>query len=105
MAVHVTNNKSMDVRLILASALLICPCSAPAALFHRSASAAPRGAAITLRKRLHVNTLITEPGTAELEWGNDYSLTSDVYTMPSTIKYTPEGRHLLWGRTEFAAGF
>ena len=41
----------------------------------------------------------------ELEWGNDYSLTSDDYTMPATLKYTPEGRHILWGRTEFAASF
>ena len=60
---------------------------------------------ITLQKRLHVNTLITQPGTIELDWGNDYSFTSDSYTMPSTLKYTPAGKHILWGRTEFAASF
>ena len=74
----------------------------PGAFFRRSANTP---STITLRKRLHVNTLITEPGTLEVEWGNDYSLTSDSYTMPSTIKYTPEGKHILWGRTEFAASF
>jgi hypothetical protein len=41
----------------------------------------------------------------EVEWANDYSFSSDNYTMPSTIKYTPQGRHILWGRTEFSAGF
>ena len=25
----------------------------------------------------------------EVEWANDYSFTSDNYTMPWTIKYTP----------------
>ncbi|HTM51445.1 MAG TPA: hypothetical protein VL285_22270 [Bryobacteraceae bacterium] len=60
---------------------------------------------ISLRKRLHVNTLITDPGTAEVEWGNDYSFTSVTYTVPSTLKYTPEGRQILWGRTEYSASF
>src|SRR5258708_7564844 len=74
----------------------------PGAFFGRSSN--PRST-ITLQKRLHVNTLITQPGTIELDWGNDYSSTSDNYTMPSTLKYTPEGKHILWGRTEYAAGF
>jgi hypothetical protein len=74
------------------------------AAFFRRAPDRP-GSSISLRKRLHVNTLITEPGTMELEWGNDYSITSGGYTMPSTLKYTPEGRHILWGRTEFSASF
>ena len=80
----------------------VCSTLLPAAIFHRSAAAQ---STITLRKRLHVNTLITEPGTIELDWANDYSFTSDSFTMPSTIKYTPEGKHILWGRTEFAASF
>src|SRR6266850_2575483 len=83
---------------LVAAAVLLHSCSAVA-------RTAPRGSAITLRKRLNINTLITQPGTLELEWGNDYSITSDSYTMPSTLKYTPEGRHILWGRTEFAASF
>ena len=60
---------------------------------------------ITLRKRLHVNTLITEPGTVEAEWDNLYSFTSGSYSMPSVIKYTPMGKSILWGRTEFSAAF
>jgi len=104
-AIHATNT-SMHVRLTLATlALFGWPPAAPAAPFHRLNAPAPRGSAITLRKRLHVNTLITAPGTLELEWGNDYSLTSDDDTIPATLKYTPEGRHILWGRTEFAASF
>jgi hypothetical protein len=89
-------------RLIAAAAFpLLCPPSIHGAIFGRSQNTS----SITLRKRLHVNTLITEPGSMEVEWANDYSFTSDNYTMPSTIKYTPQGRHILWGRTEFSAGF
>ena len=60
---------------------------------------------ITLRKRLHVNTLITEPGTIEAEWDNLYSYTTANFSMPSVIKYTPKGRSILWGRTEYSAAF
>jgi hypothetical protein len=60
---------------------------------------------ITLRKRLHVNTLITEPGTVEAEWDNLYSFTSGNFSMPSVIKFTPMGKSILWGRTEFSAAF
>src|SRR5262249_54551750 len=27
------------------------------------------------------------------------------YSMPSAVKYTPMGPHILWGRTEFSAAF
>ena len=64
-----------------------------------------RGETITLRKRLHVNTLITEPGTAEIEWGSLFSVTSGDFTLPAALKYTPEGRHIIWGRTEYSAAF
>ncbi len=60
---------------------------------------------ITLRKRLHVNTLITEPGTMEIEWDNLYSATSDNFSVPSIIKYTPVGKNILWGRTEYSVAF
>ncbi|MBZ5625780.1 MAG: hypothetical protein LAQ69_44880 [Acidobacteriia bacterium] len=60
--------------------------------------------AISLRKRVHVNTLITEPGTIEIEWGGAFSVGGD-FTFPAAIKYTPEGRHAYWGRTEFSASF
>ena len=63
------------------------------------------GSNISLRKRLHVNTLITEPGTIEIDWDNVYSYTSGNYSMPSTIKWTPEGKSIWWGRTEYSVSF
>jgi len=60
---------------------------------------------ITLRKRLHVNTLITEPGTIEIDWNNAWSLPTRNFTMPSAIRYTPEGSTIIWGRTEYSAAF
>lgn len=75
-----------------------------AALFHRSTSSGSRSSAISLRKRVHVNTLITEPDTLEVDWGGAFSTTGD-FTLPASIKYTPEGTHPWWGRTEFSASF
>src|SRR5260370_34923716 len=94
----------LSVSRLVAAATLLCLSSqvVHAEIVGRSQN--PRSSSITLRERLHVNTLITAPGTMEVEWGHDYSSTSGAYTMPSTVKYTPEGRHILWGRTEFAAG-
>jgi hypothetical protein len=63
------------------------------------------GSKITLRKRLHVNTLITEPGTMEVDWNNLYSLSTMSYIMPSAIRYTPEGPTIPWGRTEYSLAF
>lgn len=63
------------------------------------------GSNITLRKRLHVNTLITEPGTAEIEWGSLYSASTDNFTLPAAFKYTPRGPHIIWGRTEYSVAF
>jgi hypothetical protein len=60
---------------------------------------------IALRKRLHVNTLITEPGTFELEWSSLYAFDSGNYRMPATLKYTPAGHSVIWGRTEYSAAF
>ena len=60
---------------------------------------------ISLRKRLHVNTLIAEPGTIEIDWDTLYSYTSANYSMPSTIKWTPEGKSIWWGRTEYGLSF
>jgi hypothetical protein len=53
---------------------------------------------------VHVNTLITEPGTMEIEWGGAFSNGGN-FSFPSSIKYTPEGSHPWWGRTEFSASF
>jgi len=97
----------MSIRFVFSTAtaallLPVCSSPLPAAIFHRPGRSQ---STITLQKRLHVNTLITQPGTIELDWGNDYSFTSGSDTMPSTLKYTPVGKQILWGRTEFAASF
>src|SRR5262245_44666428 len=60
---------------------------------------------MTLRKRLHVNDLITEPGTVEIDWARLYSFTSSNFTMPSAMKYTPAGNTLWMGRTEYSVAF
>jgi len=62
-----------------------------------------RNSRISLRKRLHVNTLITEPGTVEIDWSSLYSLSSTNFTMPAGVRYTPEGPNIAWGRTEYLA--
>jgi hypothetical protein len=96
-------------RLALGWMVLEAVLPARAALFGRFRSpTGNRASAIALRKRLHVNTLITEPGTMELEWGGAFSTagsTAGNFSFPSAIKYTPEGTHPWWGRTEFSASF
>lgn len=77
----------------------------PARAFRLGFFGGGHGAAITLRKRLHVNTLIAQPGTGEIEWGGLYSATNDNFTLPATLKYTPAGSHIIWGRTEYSVAF
>ncbi len=78
---------------------------ARAALFHRGdRTAAERAPAIALRKRVHVNTLITQPDTFEIEWGGAFSTGGD-FTLPAAIHFTPEGPHVYWGRTELSVAF
>ena len=93
----------MFARLLVSAALLhlLAP-AARAALFGRRGVRPASN--IALRKRVHVNTLITEPGTMEVEFGGAFS-TGGSFSFPSTIKYTPEGRYLWWGRTEFSVSF
>src|SRR5438128_2115227 len=90
--------------LVVASTVLLCVPSF-AAIFRRGGGMTMGNAKISLRKRLHVNTLITEPGTMELDWGNLYSFSTGNYTMPSGLRYTPEGGNILWGRTEYSVAF
>ena len=93
------------LRAPLALFALLLPQTAGAALFHlKGSSAGQRSSAITLRKRLHVNTLITEPGTIDIEWGSAFS-TGGSFTFPTAIHYTPEGPYVWWGRTEFMVSF
>jgi hypothetical protein len=52
-----------------------------------------------------VNDLITEPGTAEIDFGGLYSYSSGAFTLPSALKYTPDGNSLFIGRTEYSLAF
>lgn len=63
-----------------------------------------RPAAIGLRKRLHVNPLIADPDTIEIDWGGSFSF-SGPYSLPATLRYTPQGSHIYWGRTELSVSF
>jgi hypothetical protein len=76
-----------------------------AALFGRTGGSGNGNSKIALRKRLHVNTLITEPGTMEVDWSSLYSFSTSNFTTPSGIRYTPEGSNVLWGRTEYSVAF
>jgi hypothetical protein len=91
------------LRTRLALFALLLPVAASAALFHLTGSG-ERSPAITLRKRLHVNTLITAPGTMEIEWGGAFSRDGS-FTFPTAIHFTPEGPYAWWGRTEFSVSF
>lgn len=92
------------VQLVAAlAAFPVMAAAGPRASLRRSRPASHRNGNITLRKRLHVNTLITEPGTAEVDWSSLYSISSGNFTMPSALKYTPAGQRILWGRTEYSA--
>ena len=93
-------------RAVLGAILIFAAASPPsAALFHTAPSGSSnRAAAITLRKRVHVNSLITTPDTLDFEFGGAFS-GGGSFTFPTSIKYTPEGRHIYWGRTEFSASF
>jgi hypothetical protein len=88
----------------LMAALLLIPPAFPA-IFGFRKGPGNGGATITLRKRLHINTLITEPGTVEIDWGSLYSFGTTAFSMPAALKYTPRGTHIYWGRTEFAVAF
>ena len=92
------------IRFVVVAALLHLASPTIDARTLRRSRSPGRTSTITLHRRLHVNTLITEPGSAEVEWNNAFSLGGN-YSMPSTVKFTPKGSHILWGRTEFSAGF
>jgi hypothetical protein len=91
------------------STILICMAlAAPSCfggLFTRNPAPSNGNSKIALRKRLHINTLITEPGTAEVDWGGLYSFSTSSFAMPSGIRYTPTGSHIIWGRTEYSMAF
>ena len=95
-------------RVVVAAGLLVLLAApqARAALFHRSRVSPSRHASgVSLRKRLHVNDLIAEPGTVELDWGALYSRTTSAFTAPAALKFTPAGNSLFRGRTEYSVAF
>ena len=51
-----------------------------------------------------MNPLVAEPDTAELDWAGAFSTTGS-FTLPATLRFTPAGSHVWWGRTEFSASF
>ena len=93
------------MRVLGLAALLLAPPIVSGALLPHFHLGTRSGSNITLRKRLHVNTLITEPGTAEIEWGGLYSRSTGDFSLPAAFKYTPQGRHIVWGRTEYSIAF
>ena len=98
----------MDMRNTLLAATLSIMLFAPradAGIHLRRSSTAGHSSSVSMRKRLHVNDLIAEPGTAEVDWGTLYSYTTGALTLPSAIKFTPDGNSLYWGRTEYSVSF
>src|SRR5690349_13063366 len=89
---------------VLLSVALAAP-SCFAGLFTHAANTSSSNSKIALRKRLHINTLITAPDTAEVDWGGLYSFSSGNFAMPAGFRYTPAGRHIIWGRTEYSVAF
>jgi hypothetical protein len=100
----VLSTNEMRATYLVLSSLLVYPATGAAALFHRG-SMGHNNSHITLQKRLHVNTLITEPGTMEIDWSNLYSFSTENFAMPSGVRWTPAGSHIIWGRTEYSAAF
>ena len=78
----------------------------PAASFRRTSHSSTRHAsALALRRRMFTSTLITEPGLGELDYSVTGSASTDTLFFPTTLKYTPEGPYIFWGRTEFSASW
>ncbi|HET8546603.1 MAG TPA: hypothetical protein VFL57_01290 [Bryobacteraceae bacterium] len=90
---------------IILLAVYMAASPASGAFFGRPRLRSSTSSNLTLRKRLHVNTLIAEPGTGELDWGSWYSVSTTNFSMPSALRYTPQGRSVPWGRTEYSIAF
>ena len=81
----------LNTKLGLAALLVLAagPPYAVASVFHRThVSQARHASGVSLRKRLNVNDLITEPGTVEIDWGTLYSYSTETLTLPSALKYS-----------------
>ena len=78
---------------------------APLCSYARTRAPRRQTSGVTQRKRLHINKLLADPGTVEIDWAYLYSYTTGIITLPSAIKYTPCGDTWLWGRTEYSVAF
>src|ERR1019366_769142 len=77
----------------LALFALLLPAAAPAALFHLGGSTGgQQSPAITLRKRVHVNTLITQPGTMDSEWASGSAPPQPTWCGTVTSEISPSPR-------------
>jgi hypothetical protein len=63
-----------------------------------------RPSSLANRSRLNVNSLITTPGTFEMEWYGVYWMDGD-FSVPTTWKVTPGREGGFWARTELSASF
>ncbi len=95
----------MNARPIAALAVLLAIAPPSPAAIRLRRRPGNRASTLSLRKRLHVSTLISEPGTGELDWGGIYSFSNGNFHWPATLRYTPAGSSIAWGRTEFAVSF
>ena len=92
--------------LALGVLLIISAGQAPAATFKPTRTrSARRSFAINLRRRLNVQPLITDPGTVELDWNFLLSNQASDFSLPTTLRITPEGPYVFWGRSEFSVNF
>lgn len=92
--------------IVLVGVIQLSTAPAGAAILRRAARGSrPAASGVSQRKRLHINDLIAEPGTVEVDWALLYSCTTSLLSMPSAIKFTPEGNSLLAGRTEYSIAF
>ncbi len=93
------------VPVVLIAGALLQPEAHAASLHFRRFNGTRVASGITQRRRLHVDDLITEPGTFEIDAGYLYSWTTGSITMPTAIKWTPDGNSMLIGRTEYSLAF
>jgi len=56
-----------------------------------------RGSSVTLRKRLHINDLITEPGTVEIDWAKSVFLHEFELHHAVVIEVHPLGHVVVMG--------
>src|SRR5262245_3342850 len=99
-----TDCRSCSSRVVLVAIMLLFHSHLSSAAIHFRSRTHRSATSQSLRKRLHVNSLITEPGTFEVEFANNFSVTSRSDFMPTALKWTPGTGTGIWGRTELNVG-